>query len=133
MPRVRTEDLLQEIAELSESLGSLVEGLESRPPTEMQVWTIYAGTEKVVAILKFRMGVERPGVFSVLPKAQRPVELLPVALERITEGARKIRDNQLAGGLEALRGARDHLRAYLSDERKLRMRSRRRAASPTSS
>jgi len=133
MPRVRTEDLLQEIAELSESLGSLVEGLESRPPTEMQVWTIYAGTEKVVAILKFRMGVERPGVFSVLPKAQRPVELLPVALERMTEGARKIRDNQLAGGLEALRGARDHLRAYLSDERKLRMRSRRRAASPTSS
>jgi hypothetical protein len=132
--RIRTEDLLQELAELSESLGKIVAALPSRPPTEMDVWTVYAGTEKVVAILKLRLGVERPGVFSELPKAQRSVDLLPIALERMTHGTGEIKEKRLLDGLNDLRVARDHLRAYLSEERKARMRTKRRAAvSSTSS
>ena len=126
--QVRTEDLLKELAEISQSLRLIVEGLPLRMPTEMQVWSVYAGTEKTVAILKFRLGAERPGVFSELPKFQRLADFLPVALEKLTEATLKIEAEQLLEGLDTLRGARDNLRAYLSEERRVRMRAKRRAA-----
>ena len=126
--QVRTGDLQQELAGLAAALRAIVEGLPALLPTEIQVWTVYAGTEKVVAILKFRLGVERPGVFTELPSFQRSTELLPVALEKMTDATQKIRSNQLVDGLAALRSARDNLRAYLSEERRVRMGARRRAA-----
>jgi len=127
--QVRTEDLLQELVKILASLRVIVEGLPAVVPSEMQVWSVYAGTEKTVAILKFRLGAERPGIFSVPPLYENQAELLTTSLEKMTDASLKMKANQLLAGLEALRCARDNLRAYLSEERKTRMRAKRRALS----
>jgi hypothetical protein len=131
--RVKTSDLLDEVATIGASLRAIVDGLPGQAPTEMQVWSVYAGTEKVVAILKFRLRAERPGVFSTLPESRVPLDLLPVALAMVNQAADEIRAAKLVEGLESLRGARDRLRAYLTTERKVRMKVKRRAAASRSS
>ena len=40
--------------------------------TEDTVWQVYAATEKLIAVLKFRLDYETPGVFAKLPDAGRP-------------------------------------------------------------
>ena len=47
------------------------------------MWLVYARTERAVAKLRFRLGTERPGVFSELPKSKRPDEFLARALEAL--------------------------------------------------
>ncbi len=39
---------------------------------ENAVWDVYAGTEKLIAVLKFRLDYETPGVFTKLPDASDP-------------------------------------------------------------
>lgn len=127
--QVRTEDLLRDLAQLIESLRAIVSGLPSSQPTEMQVWSVYAGTERVVAILKLRMRVESPGVHVVPPKSKSPADLLTGAAEQMAEGIQMVDGRELAQGLESLRAARNNLRTYLSQERRARLRSRRRTSS----
>ena len=128
--QVRTDDLLRELTEASSFLQRIVERLPERDPVEMEVWSVYAVTEKVVAILKFRIGVERPGLVTELPRARISRELLPPALVMMKESRTNIESNQLLEGLETLRRARNNLRAYLSQERKARIRQKRRTATP---
>ena len=125
--RVKTEDLLKELKEISRSLSSLVHELPESAPPEFDVWTCYATVEKDVAILKLRMGVERPGVVVQLPRAVVAIELLPKALAALDEARSKLESGELAVGLDALRASRNDLRAYLSELGRTRSRARRKA------
>ncbi|MGD0638048.1 MAG: hypothetical protein ABSA72_08420 [Nitrososphaerales archaeon] len=120
----RPEDPAAEIASLADLLREVV----GKAPGEAAVWPIYARTEKQVARLKFRLGTERPGVFSELPKSKRPEEFLTRALESLGTAQAEIRAGDEAGGLEALRTARTCLRAYLAELGRVRSREKRRVA-----
>lgn len=131
--RVRTEDVLRELATLRGSLERIVEKMGSGPPVEFEVWSVYARTEKTVAILKLRMDVERPGVFTELPTADQAEDFLPKALGLMERASVEIEDDKLTDGLESLRGARNNLRAYLSEQARTRARARRKRAVSRSS
>jgi hypothetical protein len=127
-PRLRIDDIELEIAALTESLSGIVERSPAEPPTEKEVWLVYARSERAVAKLRYRLGTERPGVFSELPKSKRPDEFLTHALEGLNMAAAKMKTGELADGLEALRGARTCLRAYLAELVRIRMREKRKAS-----
>jgi hypothetical protein len=122
--RPRADDPAAEIASLADLLGGIV----GMAPGEDAVWPIYARTEKAVARLKFKLGTERPGVFSELPKSKRPEEFLAKALASFGIAQTEIRAGNDADGLEALRSARTSLRAYLAELGRVRSREKRRAA-----
>ncbi len=132
-PSVRTEDLLEELGSLYQALETIVGALPGTPPAESDVWSVYAGLERVVAVLKFRAKQERPGVFRELPKSAVPVNLLPPALVAMKEGLSRLESKEIPGALESLRVARDGLRAYLSELRKARARIKRRSVARPSS
>ncbi|MDA4122262.1 MAG: hypothetical protein OK456_03670 [Thaumarchaeota archaeon] len=132
-PSIRTDDLLQELDSLSRALETIVGALPGTPRTESDVWSVYAGLEKVVAVLKFRLKQESPGVFRELPKSAVPVSLLPPALEAVKEGRSMLESKEFPEALESLRVGRDNLRAYLSEQRKARARVKRRSAARPSS
>jgi len=123
--RPRVDDLVGEIAALSDSLGAIIE--RSPAPSEDEVWLIYARTERTVAKLKYRLGTERPGIFSELPASELPEEFLTRALGHLRDAGAETTAGRPVGGLEALRSARTYLRAYLAEQRRIRMRERRRA------
>ncbi|MDA4114175.1 MAG: hypothetical protein OK474_09035 [Thaumarchaeota archaeon] len=123
----RVDDLIIEIASVSSSLGALIGRSPATPPEENEVWLIYARTERIVAKLKYRLGTERPGVFSEVPTSERPEEFLSKALQHLREARAKIESEKPVDGLEALRSARTYLRAYLSELRRVRMREKRKA------
>lgn len=131
--KVRTDDLQKELKVLAESLGTLVGGLTTGSPAEDEVWLIYARVERLVAKLKLRLGVERPGVFQEVPTSKKTEDFLPLALKRMADGIRKLDEGDALEGLECLRNSRNCLRGYLADRRKVRMRERRRAAARRSS
>lgn len=95
---------------------------------ENDVWTIYARTEKAVAKMKLRLGTERPGVFTELPRSKRPEEFLPVALEKMKAASAEVGAGKTAEALESLRAARTLLRAYLAELGRVRSREKRKAA-----
>jgi hypothetical protein len=126
--RPRVDDILSEVAVLSDSLRAVIDRSSGSPPEEKELWLIYAGTERAVAKLKYRLGVERPGVFSELPKSKSPEEFLTRALDSFRDAGTKMRDESLIDGLEALRAARTYLRAFLAELLRVRMREKRKAA-----
>ena len=119
-----TQDPTGEIASLAGLLGAVV----GATPGEEVVWPIYARTEKAVAGMKFRLGVERPGVFSELPKSERPEEFLTKALASLGTAQAALLSGDEIGGLDALRSARTSLRAYLAELGRVRSREKRRAS-----
>ncbi len=127
-PHIPIGDIELEIAALSESLSGILERSHTDPPTEKEVWLVYARSERAVAKLRYRLGTERPGVFSELPKSKRPDEFLARALEGLNVAAAKMKTVDSADGLEALRGARTCLRAYLAELVRIRMREKRKAS-----
>jgi hypothetical protein len=94
---------------------------------ETAVWEVYSGTEKVIAVLKFRLDYETPGIFTELPDAGDPVELLKGALELLSRSAKEISGRKMVEAVETLRKARNGLRSYLTDKRKAASRAQRRA------
>jgi hypothetical protein len=94
---------------------------------ETAVWEVYAGTEKLIAVLKFRLDYETPGVFTELPDAGDPVELLKGALELLSRSSKEISGRRLVEAVETLRKARNGLRSYLTEKRKSATRAQRRA------
>jgi len=123
----RVDDLVTEIASLSDSLASIVDRSPTTAPGENEIWLIYARAERTVAKLKYRLGTERPGVFSEIPTSERPGEFLTKALERLREAVAKTNAESPVEGLEALRSARMFLRAYLAELLRVRMREKRKA------
>lgn len=123
---IRYEDITLELADVRSSLES---ALASPPgPTDDQVWRTYVATERMAAVLKLRMGVEFPGVFSKLPRSSIPEQFLPEASEKMLEAHESLKRGELDAGLASLRAARTLLRGYLAEKHRGRMREKRRAA-----
>ena len=85
---------------------------------ERTVWEVYAGTEKLIAVLKFRLDYETPGVFTKLPDASVPVALLKEASVLLSRAGEELAGRKLVEAVETLRRARNNLRSYLTDKRK---------------
>jgi hypothetical protein len=94
---------------------------------ENAVWDVYAGTEKLIAILKFRLDYETPGVFTRLPDASDPAKLLKDAGELLSKASDEIARGRLVLSIGTLRKARNNLRSYLTDRRKSATRRERKA------
>ncbi len=92
---------------------------------EEEVWEVYAGTEKLIAILRFRLDYETPGVFTVLPDARDAPMLLVDAGAHLSRSGEEISRGELVESIETLRKARNDLRSYLTDKRKASVKSNR--------
>lgn len=118
------EDLLQDLLGLSARMRDA----SGREPTEDEVWRAYAGMERLAAVLKLRMGIERPGVLLELPRSKNPSELVAAAVEDAERAAEQLRQGDLQSALESIRASRTKLRGYLAEKHRGRMREKRRAA-----
>jgi hypothetical protein len=97
---------------------SLAGMLAADDDPEKVVWEVYAGTERLIAILKFRLDYETPGVFTRLPDASDPAKLLAAARESLLKAADEISKGRMVGSIGTLRKARNGLRSYLTAKRK---------------
>jgi len=119
--RAVLDGIADEVEAISLSLGTAARGA----PPELEVWRAYARTEKTVARLKYRLGAERPGAFTELPRSADLARLLRDATRRLDEALSEARDGRPAECLDALRGARTCLRAYLAELGRIRSREKR--------
>ncbi|HEV2390221.1 MAG TPA: hypothetical protein VGS04_05805 [Nitrososphaerales archaeon] len=103
---------------------SLAERL-SGSGAEAAVWDVYSEAEKLIAILKFRLDYETPGVFTKLPDAGDHAKLVKSAHEQLSKAAEEIARGRLVESIETLRKARNALRSYLTDKRKSASRAQR--------
>ncbi len=124
----RVDDILGEIDSMSVSLGKVLAHSPTGQPSEIEVWLIYERCERAVAKLRYRLGSERPGVFTELPRSKQPLEFLSAALEGLGMARGKIQEGNFLDGLESLRSARTSLRAFLAEMGRARTREKRRAA-----
>ena len=92
---------------------------------ETAVWDVYAGTEKLIALLKFRLEYETPGAFAKLPDAGDPAKLLKAAREMLSKASQEIATGKLVESIGTLRKARNDLRSYLMEMRRSATRAER--------
>jgi len=109
---------------------SLVDRLARADAGEDVVWAVYAETEKLIAILRFRLDYETPGVFSKLPEASDPAKLLKDARELLSKASGEIARDSLVASIGTLRKARNDLRSYLTEKSKSAIRAERRTLAP---
>jgi hypothetical protein len=88
------------------------------PGAEKEVWDVYARTEKLIAVLKFRLDYETPGVFTKLPDASDPAKLLRDARELLSRASQEVGRGELVASIATLRKARNGLRSYLTEAKK---------------
>ena len=119
MDEVDRERYHDEVTSLAERLAGA--------DAENAVWDVYAGTEKLIAILKFRLDYETPGVFTRLPDSSDPAKLLKDARALLSKASKEIARGRLVASIETLRKARNSLRSYLTDQRKQATRRERKA------
>jgi hypothetical protein len=100
---------------------------------EKAVWDVYSETEELIAVMKFRLDYETPGVFTRLPDASDPAKLLKGAGELLSKAADEISKGRLVESIGTLRKARNGLRSYLIEKRKSVIKSRRSPRTETSS
>ncbi|MDA4115466.1 MAG: hypothetical protein OK442_02790 [Thaumarchaeota archaeon] len=96
----------------------LAEKLALPSPSEDVVWGVYAETEKLIAMLRFRLDHETPGVFTKLPEASDMAHLLEDARELLTKASEEIARDRLPASIATLRKARNDLRSYLTEKSK---------------
>jgi hypothetical protein len=94
---------------------------------EKSVWGVYAGTERLIAILRFRLDYETPGVFAELPDASDPTKLLKDARELLLKASEEIAQGRLVESIASLRRARNGLRSYLIEMKRSATRKERNA------
>ena len=121
---VALDDIRQQAEAIEASLSRLIDSNKS--PGENDVWPLYARSEMTAAILKYRMKVERPGVFQTLPKSDAPEEFLPPALAALRAALAFLTEQRASESLEQLRKARTLLRAFLASKKRLAAREKRR-------
>jgi hypothetical protein len=115
------ERYLEEVALLGRKLS---EGTSLPEATDDNaVWEVYSGIEKLIAVLKFRLEYETPGVLTKLPDAKDPARLLRGASDLLLRSEREISERRLVEAVETLRGARNGLRSYLTAKRKAATRA----------
>jgi hypothetical protein len=110
--------------DLSLLRAKLVAALAARESgiDEDAVWSAYAGVEKLIAVLRFRLGYETPARFSRLPSEKEGDDdaslLLDRASDLLTTALDEMAAGRLVGAVETLRSARNDLRGYLTSKRK---------------
>jgi len=107
----------REVVDLEKALAAALPST-GKEVNEQKVWEVYAGTEKLVAVLRFRLDYETPGVFTKLPDAKDPLGLLEEARELLSRSDEEISRVELVDAVETLRMARNNLRSYLTAKRK---------------
>jgi hypothetical protein len=100
----------QEVVSLAEKLA------QGGSDTERTVWEVYAAAEKLIAVLKFRLDYETPGVLAKLPDAGRPDVLVGGAAELLSQAAAELEQGKVVPAIETLRMARNNLRSYLREK-----------------
>lgn len=124
---VKGEDLGRYAKEVAALAKKLADALPSAGTEvgEQAVWEVYAGTEKLIAVLRFRIDYETPGVFTKLPRAEDAPTLLVDAGALLSKSEGEISARKLVDAVETLRGARNNLRSYLTEKRKATVKSNR--------
>ena len=87
------------------------------------VWEVYSQVEKTIAILKFMLDYETPGVSAKLPNAAEPEKLVEDARVLIARAASELVSGEPEKAVETLRGARNDLRSLLTPRRVSKKRS----------
>jgi hypothetical protein len=127
-PRVEGDEAKEgyrkEVAALEEALANALPAAGAEAD-ELAVWKVYAGTERLIAILRFRFDYETPGVFTKLPDASDPAKLLTEARGLLSKSSEEMARGALVESIETLRKARNNLRSYLTDKRKSAIKSQR--------
>jgi len=109
-----------------EEVGSIMQTLAGGAPDETAVWEAYARLEKLIAVLRFRIDYETPGVFARLPDATDKTRLLSEARRLLSKSRDELGAGRSVGCVEALREARNDLRSFL---RETKLSSRRKRSS----
>lgn len=117
MKEADRERYAKEVTVLGESLARATSSGEAAVHDDA-VWDVYAGVEKLIAVLKFRLDYETPGVFTKLPDATDTVKLLREARDLLLKADDEISGRRLVDAIETLRKARNNLRSYLTAKRK---------------
>lgn len=125
---VASDDILDEVKAVQLSLSKTLGAATKNPPGDVEIWPLYARSERLAAVLKFRLAVERPGVFLKLLRSETPEEFLPLALAALGDAVESLTNKDLLKGLESIRAARTYLRAFLAEKHRVRMRIRRKTA-----
>ncbi len=120
------------LQELKDSLSAITavqvtgEGAISGPDSELGIWRAYLKLETNLAILKLELGVENPGEFVIdESKSRDPLQYLKDASHALGSGVKLLEAGEAASAWTDLRSARNCLRFYLREARKLRLRSAR--------
>jgi len=126
--KVKSDDILVELKEVHRSLSGVVARTAKKPAGEGDVWSLYARSERLAAVLKIRLGVERPGVFLKIPRSDNPQEFVSLALDSLRDAIAALETARQLDGLESIRTARTYLRAFLADGRRAAMRAKRKSS-----
>jgi hypothetical protein len=98
---------------------------------EEKVWAFYSRLERIAAIMKLRLSVEEPPHLIATTSERSPEVLLHAALGHMKEADDRIHSDDHSSVLESAQAARNSLRWYLSEKRRVRTneaRSRSRAS-----
>jgi len=114
---VHIERYRKDAIALEEKLASAL-SLPGEATSEQVVWEVYAGTEKLIAIMKLRLDYETPGAFTKLPEASDPAKLLVDAREMLSKAAGELSARKGVNAIETLRRARNSLRSFLTEKSK---------------
>jgi hypothetical protein len=101
----------------------MVDELARRKGSPDAVWEVYSKVEKAVAVLKFKLDYETPGVSIKLPKAAHPEKLVEEAEALMARAVSELESGEFERAVETLRAARNNLRSVLTPSRGLKKRS----------
>ena len=128
MPDRKVKTLLElndAIAGITSVLNPPGDGM-SAVDKEQEIWRAYLMLEKNVALMRLELGVENPGEFiKDESKSREPSRYLRDALSALAGGIRLLDGGESARGWRELRLARNDLRFYLREVRRLRLRTAR--------
>lgn len=134
-------DLKLELRELRISFERTVNGVEKDDDAlEEKVWAVYSRLERIAALMKLRLSIEQPPHIHPPTKPERsPLEFLEAALTHLREADERLDTDDNFSLLKSAQGARNNLRWYLSEKRRVRTNEARskgrasRSRSPSSS
>lgn len=116
---------LTEASSLAHKLHGSTTSSSGADPDE--IWDVYAMTEKLIAVLRFRLDYETPAIFTKLPDAGDPPALLKEAQAQLSMAVDQLSARRSVEAIETLRKARNQLRSYLTDLSKAATKADRKA------
>lgn len=112
-----------ELTELLKELTGMADELGGDEASSEGIWKVYARLEKNIAVLKFNLDYETPGLSTKLPPANDRGRLVQDAKVRIMKSASELRSGDFESAIESLRRARNDLRSLLTPRRASKRRT----------